>query len=146
MPNNVSLAALPGDDIYGLDVDVTRTSPVDGVFSIICGASDNATVVTTTKTEVRFVNATTINSGPAYIKFYNTPVSSPFTPTYLSTPSYRTMVPGWPAGGKEEVSFHSGPMFTTGLSVRVSTGITDIATVAPSADQVIVNVGYSYRQ
>lgn len=75
------------------------------------------------------------NAAIRYLKIYNqaTAPSSSDTPvrTYLLPPSSTVVVP-----------VTDGIDFTAGISLRASTGVADNDNTAPTANDVIVNIGY----
>lgn len=75
------------------------------------------------------------NAAIRYVKLYNkaTAPTSADTPvrTYLLPPSSTVVVP-----------VTDGIGFTVGISMRASTGVADSDNTAPTANDVIVNIGY----
>jgi hypothetical protein len=77
------------------------------------------------------------NTGAAvvYVKFYNKATA----PSSSDTPVRTYAIP---ATNGANLTIPMGLDFSTGISVRASTGVADNDNTAPSANQVIVNIGY----
>ena len=74
-------------------------------------------------------------SSPRYVKLYDKAAA----PTSGDTPKLTLLVP---AGSAANVIAPAGIDFTSGIGVRVTTGVADSDTGAPTANDVVVNLLY----
>lgn len=128
-PNN--LVNLPENNVPGFNTKTTSVIWANNTTGVVI--KDNAGLVFGVRA---FNNSSTI----AYLKFYNTATA----PTTADTVIDRFMIPG-PAsagGGGFIAPMPNGKAYSTGISIRVSTGIADADTGSPAASTYLVSIDY----
>jgi hypothetical protein len=130
---DVNIAKIGGTD------PPTACTPV----SVIAAANDDNIVIKGTAGELDSLDVMHIDATPIYVKLYND-VTANIDET--DTPLIRLMSPanGTAALGSGFVkSWPGGAAFSTAITMRIVTGITDASTGAPTASEVLVS--YCYR-
>jgi hypothetical protein len=84
---------------------------------------------------LRFANFHNLNAAVRYVKLYNKAT----VPTEADTPLATIPIN---ATNTTVANFGDGLVFSAGLSIRVTTGLADNDTGAPTTLQTIVNIGY----
>ena len=82
------------------------------------------------------IQVTNLAAAARYVKVYNKATA----PTQADTPVFTFAVPASTVA--QPANFPHGVAFSTGISLRASNAIADNDTTAPTANDVVVNVGY----
>lgn len=112
------------------------------VASAISAATTNPTNVKNAAGTLYAVSCSNINASPRYLKFYDSTSAVEGTLVAL-TPVLRVMIPGNTSGTGTNITIPVGGMaFSTGISYRLVTGITDADATATAASEQLVNIVY----
>ena len=112
------------------------------VASAISAATTNPTNVKGSAGTLYAVSCSNINASPRYLKFYNSTSAVEGT-LVLLTPVLRVLIPGNTSGTGTNITIPVGGMdFSTGISYRLVTGITDADAVATAANEQLINLIY----
>lgn len=121
-----------------------RTQPIAGLsggavaHSVVCAATENATLIKGAAGTLYSVQGFNINASPRYLKMYD----SSALPLSSSSPVRRYVIPGNASGAGFVLPFPVGENFGSGIGFRLVTGITDGDITAPSANEVVLTFGY----
>jgi hypothetical protein len=85
--------------------------------------------------QIYSIHAVNINAAARYLKVYDKATA----PTQADTPALTIHLP---ATGSREILFPIGVEFSAGISIRVTTGVADNDTGAPTVNETIVNMTY----
>ena len=108
-------------------------------YTLLCAASVNATIVRNFRCVLNNIQATSLDSVPVYIHFYNMPTTPASTDTAVKTvmiPANATAALG---AGTNIVGINE--RFDEGLAIRVTKDILPSGTTAVDASEVIINLG-----
>lgn len=107
------------------------------VYSLLAAGSTQDASITATETILHAIVAVNINASVRYLKLYD----KASAPTSSDTPALRLPLTGG-ATGIPIVIPNLNADFTLGLGLRITTGIADNDTGAPTASQTLVNLLY----
>lgn len=108
-------------------------------YSVLAQNSENTGTIKSKGGRVYGWHIINLASTPRYVKLYNNA-----NPDRTITPRLRIGVqsPGSAIGGVSSVSYPNGIAFPDGIGVRIVTGVADLDSVAPTANDVAVNIFY----
>lgn len=136
----------PGDRLSAGDsAEITYGAPAgsaggsggsSSMAKVISAASTNATSVKSSPGKVTGWAFSNQNAAVRYLKLYNK----------ASAPTVGTDIPvltiAMPAGATGHVGFDSGPAFSAGIGLALTTGVADADTGAVAALDIVVNLLY----
>jgi hypothetical protein len=102
------------------------------------GANQDATVVKASAGVLYGFVCTNINAAVRYLKIYNLASGA----TSASTPIFTFAIPGSVTGAGAVIPLPVGVDFSTGISLRLTTGVADNDANAVAANELIVNSIY----
>lgn len=116
-------------------VPTNRVAQVIGNFRLISAATTNATVVKAGPGSITLIVASNLNAAVRYLKLYDKATA----PTVGTDVPF--MVISLPLGGVPVViALNSGIQFATGISIALTTGITDADTTAVAVSEQAVSI------
>lgn len=109
-------------------------------FKLISAASTNATNIKASAGTIGYITASSINAAARYLKIYNT-AGAPTVGT--DVPVHTFIIPGNTAGTGTNIPLPGpGISMSTGISIAITTGITDADTGAVALNEIAVNIGW----
>lgn len=106
-------------------------------YKLVSAASTNATALKTTAGKVHYISCSNVNAAVRYLKLYNLAVA----PTVgTSVPTHTFLLP---VNGNFVLSCNPPIDFSVGISFALTTEATDAGTTGVSANEHVVNIGYS---
>ena len=108
-------------------------------YSVLAQNSENTGTIKSSGGRVYGWSIFNVAATPRYVKLYDTA-----NPTRDITPKVRIGInsPGTANGGSSSESFPDGIAFPAGIGIRIVTGIGDNDSIAPTANDVAVNIFY----
>lgn len=128
--------------VMGMVGTTAQASPSGGYTpgKLISAASTNATVIKASAGTLGTIMVGSINAAARYLKIYDK-ASAPTVGT--DTPVAVYIIPGNTAGAGSNIPLPpQGLAFTSGISLALTTGITDADTGAVAASEIVVSYGY----
>lgn len=154
---SVGLTANSGVDIG--DVDVTsisagtnligdvglsgaRTSGGTTLYKNI-DVDESEDQVKATAGQVYWINAINLRTSPLYLKLYNATAASVVVGTTVPDLTFAVPSAGSANGAGFVLTVPNGIAFSTAITVAATTGVADADSGAPSANELILNMGYA---
>lgn len=106
---------------------------------LISAATTNATSVKGSAGQVFGWFVSNTNAAPRYLKLYNK-ATAPTVGT--DTPLMTILIPGNANGAGAVVEFTNGIVFSTGIALALTTGVSDADTTSVGASEIVVNLLY----
>lgn len=132
--------------VIASDQSVIPTTPRAGTtggatpFKLISAATTNATTVKASAGQLYSIIAIGTTANIRYLKFYNK-ASNPTVGTDI--PVLTIPIPGNTQGAGVAIHFTVGTVFSTGIALAITAGVTDADSAAVGANDVIVNLTFA---